>query len=161
VSKPAKILCFGYGNPGRGDDAIGPELIGRTEALNLPDVECIHDMQLQVEDITELVGRELVLFIDADMSCTEPLHFSGIRAEKNDSYTSHAMSPHAILHAFRQVYGKAAPPTFLLRVRGYQFELGESLSTPAYANLEMASSLLQKLCHTSDIKDWHDSLSGD
>lgn len=159
MNRTSKTLCFGYGNPGRGDDAIGPELIERIEAMGLADVECINDMQLQVEDITELVDRELVLFIDADMSCTEPLHFSQISAEKNDSYTSHAMNPHAILHAYREVYEKDAPPSFLLRVRGYQFELGEPLSKQATANLDVATSLLQKLCHTVDISDWHRSMN--
>jgi len=159
VSTHKKILCFGYGNPGRGDDAAGPELIERIEKLNLQDVECIHDMQLQVEDITELADRELVLFIDADVSCPEPLHFSKISAEKNDSYTSHAMTPHAVLHAYREVYGTDAPPTFLLRIRGYQFELGEAISDKASTNLEAATSLLEKLCHTVSLKEWQASQS--
>jgi len=159
VTAHKKILCFGYGNPGRGDDAAGPELIEKIEGLNLQDVECIHDMQLQVEDITELVDRELVLFIDADVSCPEPLHFSEIKAEKNDSYTSHAMTPHAVLHAYREVYGTGAPPTFLLRIRGYQFELGEPISNKTSANLVAATSLLKTLCHTMDLKEWRASQS--
>lgn len=54
------------------------------------------------------------------------------------SYTSHAMTPFALLHAYRQVYGTDAPPCFLLRIRGYRFELGASLSRKAEANLERA-----------------------
>ena len=29
----APVLIVGYGNPGRGDDALGPELVARLEAL--------------------------------------------------------------------------------------------------------------------------------
>jgi hydrogenase maturation protease len=141
----AKLLLFGYGNPGRGDDALGPELIGRIAQLHLADVECQNDMQLQVEHVTDLAACKQVLFIDADMSCTEPFDFSEIGAAKDDSYTSHAMSPTALLHAYSQVYGKDAPPAFLLRIRGYDFELGDPLTGKASANLERA---------TEKVRDW-------
>ena len=90
-----KLLIIGYGNPGRGDDALGPTLLSRIEAEALPGIEYQSDMQLQVEYITDLEHRELILFIDADASCKAPFHFSQISAEKDDSYTSHAMTPHA------------------------------------------------------------------
>ena len=141
----AKLLLFGYGNPGRGDDALGPELIGRIAQLHLADVECQNDMQLQVEHVTDLAACKRVLFIDADISCAEPFDFSEISAVKDDSYTSHAMSPTALLHAYSQVYGKDAPPAFLLRIRGYDFELGDPLTGKASANLERA---------TEKVRDW-------
>jgi hydrogenase maturation protease len=140
-----KLLLFGYGNPGRGDDALGPELIGRIAQLHLADVECQNDMQLQVEHVTDLAACKRVLFIDADISCAEPFDFSEIGAVKDDSYTSHAMSPTALLHAYSQVYGKDAPPAFLLRIRGYDFELGDPLTGKASANLERA---------TEKVRDW-------
>ena len=138
-----KLLLFGYGNPGRGDDALGPELIGRIAQLHLAGVECQNDMQLQVEHVTDLAACDRVLFIDADMSCTEPCDFSEISAEKDGSYTSHAMSPTALLYAYRQVYGKDAPPAFLLRIRGYDFALGDPLTEQAAANLDAATKLVQ------------------
>ena len=90
-----KLLLFGYGNPGRGDDALGPELIARVAKMQLAEVECQNDMQLQVEHVTDLDGCGRVLFVDADMSCAEPFEFYQIAAGKDDSYTSHAMSPSA------------------------------------------------------------------
>ncbi|MCF6235091.1 MAG: hydrogenase maturation protease [Gammaproteobacteria bacterium] len=140
---PKKILCFGYGNPGRGDDALGPELINYIETQELKNVECICDMQLQVEDITELTGREKIIFIDADMSCEAPFQYSQISARKDCSYTSHAMTPEALLYAYWKTYGKEAPPAYMLRIRGYQFELGESLSTAAEVNLGEVRKLLR------------------
>ena len=141
-----RLLLFGYGNPGRGDDVLGPELIERIARLNFDGVECQNDMQLQVEHITDLTGRNQILFVDADMSCAEPFYFSEITAEKDGSYTSHYMSPAALLHTYRQVYGEAAPQTFLLRIRGYGFELGDSLTDRAAANLEEATRLVRDWC---------------
>jgi len=154
----SKLLLFGYGNPGRGDDALGPELIGRIAKLHLADVECQNDMQLQVEHVTDLNGCDQVLFIDADMSCAEPFDFSKIGAAKDDSYTSHAMNPAALLHAYRQVYGKDAAPAFLLRIRGYDFELGDPLSDKATANLEAATKLIVELCASVSLPMWRKKL---
>jgi len=150
-----KILILGYGNPGRGDDALGPELVDFVRAQGFSDIECQHDMQLQVEYVTDLQGRELILFVDADASCPEPFHFSEISAEKDDSYTSHAMTPHAVLYAYNKVFGTGAPPAFLLRIRGYRFELGESLCDEATANLAAAISFTKNLCAAPNIRQWH------
>lgn len=147
-----KLLLFGYGNPGRGDDALGPELIERISRLRLADVECQNDMQLQVEHVEDLAECGRVVFVDADMSCAEPYDFSEIDAEHDGSYTSHAMSPPALLHAYRQVYGKDAPHAFLLRIRGYGFDLGDPLSERAAFNLDEATKLVGRLC-TKDICD--------
>jgi hydrogenase maturation protease len=154
----ARLLLFGYGNPGRGDDALGPELIKRIAQLRCTDVECQNDMQLQIEHIADLCGCDRVLFVDADMSCTEPFHFSEVSAIKDDSYTSHAMSPFALLHAYRQVYGKDAPPAFLLRIRGYDFGLGDHLSGKASANLDAATKLAVELCTAVSLSNWRECL---
>lgn len=133
------ILIFAIGNESRGDDALGPLLLRQLQSEGFPETEFIEDFQLQVEHVTDLAGREAVLFIDADVSCEAPFHFSKIEAAHDNSYSSHAMSPFALLHAYRQFHGADAPPTYLLRIRGYGFELGEALSAEATANLEHAA----------------------
>jgi hydrogenase maturation protease len=138
----------------RGDDALGPGLIERIARLQFADVEYQNDMQLQVEHVTDLAACKRVLFIDADMSCAEPFDFSEISAVRDDSYTSHAMSPTALLHAYSQVYGKDAPPAFLLRIRGYDFELGDPLSDQAAANLDEATKLVNDLCKAASLQYW-------
>jgi len=135
LSRIPEILLFGYGNPGRGDDALGPLLIEAIEREAYPQLECLHDMQLQVEHVTDLKQRKLIMFVDADMSCEAPFAYSRATPEKDGSYTSHAMTPAALLHAYRQVYGKDSPPAFILRIRGYDFGLGDMLSNQAAANL--------------------------
>ena len=136
----APILVFAVGNESRGDDALAPLLLRRLQSEGIQQVEFVEDYQLQVEHVTDLCGRSAVLFIDADMSCKPPFHFSRITAAHDHSYTSHAMTPFALLHTYRQVYGTDAPDSFLLRIRGYGFELGSSLSYEASANLEQAQA---------------------
>ena len=144
LTKIVPILLFGYGNLGRGDDALGVLLQEAIAALQLPRVECLTDMQLQVENIADLVGRERILFVDADVSCAAPYLLEKLTAQQDDSYTSHALTPAALLHAFRQVYGMDAPPTQVLHIRGYAFELGDDLSLKARENLAQALSLIKQ-----------------
>lgn len=156
----APILIFGIGNESRGDDALAPLLLRSLEAWaeTAGRVELIEDYQLQVEHVTDLLDRSAVLFVDADMSCAEPFHFSEIAAEKDSSYTSHVMTPFALLHTYRQVYGTDAPPAFLLRIRGYGFELGDPLSGKATANLEAATKQAHELCTDDNLQRWRQCL---
>ena len=133
------ILIFAIGNESRGDDALAPLLLRRLETeLKTPSVELLEDYQLQIENITDLQDRSAVLFIDADMRCEPPCDLSPITAAFDHSYTSHAMTPSALLHTYAQVYAASAPPVYLLRIRGYDFELGNPLSLQASSNLEAA-----------------------
>lgn len=44
-----RILLIGYGNPGRGDDGLGPALAAAIEAMELPGVTVEADYQLMVD----------------------------------------------------------------------------------------------------------------
>ncbi|MBZ0104235.1 MAG: hydrogenase maturation protease [Sulfuricella denitrificans] len=149
----APLLIFACGNPSRGDDALGPLLLERLAAMNLPGVELLTDFQLQVEHAIDLQGRERALFVDASVSCPPPFELSRLNAVKDRSFTSHAMSPAAVLQACQELYG-AAPPAWLLAVRGESFELGEPLSVAAAGNLEAAFAQLQKLIFSNGEDVW-------
>ncbi|MDP2828315.1 MAG: hydrogenase maturation protease [Sulfuricellaceae bacterium] len=131
------ILIFGYGNPSRGDDAIGPLLIEQLARLDLPDVDLLTDFQLQVEHALDLRGRERVLFVDASYVCQDPYELTRIQPAADASYTSHAMSPAAVLQACAELYGEE-PESWMLAVRGVSFELGEPLSVEATGSLDAA-----------------------
>lgn len=151
------VLVFGYGNPGRGDDGLGPAFIEAVEEMGLPDVESLTDMQLQVEHVLDMQGRGLVLFVDADMNCTAPFGFSEIHAEKDESYSSHAVAPQALLYAYCKVLNEEPPAAFLLRIRGQQFELGDALSAQAGEDLQMALDAMQPLLDAPDTGEWRQS----
>lgn len=140
---PPAILIIGIGNPSRGDDALGPLLIERLEALNLPNVELLTDFQLQVEFALDLQNRQQVIFIDASLNAELPFEFTPVQAVEDHSYSSHALSPGAVLHAYRKLYGEP-PPAFVLAIRGESFELGEGLSDTAMKHLEIATRWLRE-----------------
>lgn len=140
------ILVFAYGNPSRGDDALGPQLIERLEARRrsggLPGVELLTDFQLQVEHALDLVGKARVIFADAGVTTPEPFDFAPLGPAQDASYTTHAMSPQAVLRVFEQIMCRPPPPAWLLAIRGYSFELGSPLSPAAAANLAHAERFL-------------------
>jgi len=143
LNSPAPILIIGIGNPSRGDDALGPLLIERLEALALPDVELLTDFQLQVEFSLDLQQRQQVIFVDASLNATPPFTFTQVIAAEDTSYSSHALSPSAVLHAYKKLFGEP-PPSYVLAIRGEAFELGEGLSEAAEKHLEAALGWLGK-----------------
>lgn len=147
----APILIIGIGNPSRGDDALGPLLIESLQDLARPDVELLTDFQLQVEFALDLEGRREVIFVDASVAVPAPFAFTAAVAEADHSYSSHALSPGAVLHAYRNLFGDP-PPSWVLAIRGHAFELGEGLSADAAANLAAARAwLLARLRHAPSL----------
>lgn len=147
----ATLLIFGYGNPSRGDDALGPQLLDLLAAQlssqpGWPEIELLTDFQLQIEHAADMVNRELVLFLDASVSCPAPCRLSRLHPAQDARYTTHTMSPEAVLHVFERVYRQPAPPAFLLSVRGEGFELGEPPSRTAVESRDAALELLIQLC---------------
>jgi hydrogenase maturation protease len=140
----APILFFGWGNPSRGDDALGPQFIERIEKLELPGVECLTDFQLQVEHALDLQDRRQVLFVDASVSIEAPFVVSRIEPRADVSFTTHALVPEAVMQVYLDLHDEAPPPCHLLAIRGERFELGEALSPAATEHLEKAIGWAQK-----------------
>ncbi len=156
----APILIFTYGNPSRGDDALGPEIFDLLEACKqqtdkLDRVDMLTDYQLQIEHAIDLEHREAVLFIDASVSCLEPYEFYRLQPGKDDSYTTHSMSPAAILAVYQKINRQLPPPSYLLTIRGYEFSLGQSLSEQASINLHQSFSLVNELLKNNS-GDWYE-----
>lgn len=134
----ASTLVFAWGNPARGDDALGPLFAEAIEALQLPDVECLTDFQLQVEHALDLQGRQRVLFVDASLSAPAPFGVQTLAPLHDESFSSHAMSPAAVLQVYCDVLKRPPPPAQLLAIQGVQWELGIAPSATARANLAAA-----------------------
>jgi hydrogenase maturation protease len=139
----APTLIFGWGNPSRGDDALGPLFIEHFTALAAlhPEwgaVDFLTDFQLQVEHALDLQGRRRVLFVDASLDAVPPCSLTRIEAERDASFTTHAMSPQAVLKVYADIDEGEAPPCWLLAIRGERFELGEPLTEAAQQSLQAA-----------------------
>ena len=153
------ILIFGYGNPSRGDDALGPIML--EQMSHHPDVDLLTDFQLQVEHSLDMIDRELIIFIDASVSCTAPFQFHQL--DCNDSlstpgYTTHALAPTELIQAYKAVHHHDTPPTFLLTIRGQQFELGTPLSPTASDNLKQAQQWMAYLLNNPSLQHWQQAL---
>jgi hydrogenase maturation protease len=134
----APILIFGWGNPSRGDDALGPLFVERIAALGLPRIECLTDFQLQVEHALDLCNREHILFVDASVGCAAPFEVSLPVPARDASFTTHAMTPGAVMQVYKDMFGEEPPPCTLLALRGERFELGEPPSPAAHEALAAA-----------------------
>jgi hydrogenase maturation protease len=149
-----RLVVFGWGNVARGDDGLGPLLLGRVVEARWPDATLIEDFQLQLEHALDLQGADLVLFLDAGKDTPAPFAFTEIHARHGMTHTSHALAPEAVLSVYEKTLGGSPPPSFLLCVRGESFELGRGLSSEGAARLEAAWAFLQRLRSTPSPESW-------
>ena len=153
MAKP--VLLFGYGNLSRGDDALGPKLLEYVENhCDLEEIEILSDFQLQIEHALDMENRSLVLFVDASVSCVGAYDFTQLEPARDKSYTTHAMSPAAVLDVYQSVKKQTPPPCFLLSIKGEKFELGEGLSTNAKQHLTQACQFVGQLLGNLDSTLW-------
>jgi hydrogenase maturation protease len=140
-----RILVIGYGNPGRGDDGLGPALAARMEQLELPNVTIESDYQLTVEHAALAAEHDIVIFADAALDIeNDPYYFKRVNASNSSKFSSHSVTPGEVMLLAQQCFS-AAPPAYALGMRAPVLsEFGEGLSAEAQANLESA---LQFLLH--------------
>jgi hydrogenase maturation protease len=143
TAKVPPLLVLAWGNPSRGDDALGPLLAERLQALAgtaspAGRVEVLTDFQLQVEHALDLVGRERVLFVDAALDLAEPFTVRPLQAARGGGIGSHALAPEAVLQVYQDLHGHLPPPAMLLAMRASAFELGTAPSVQALKDLDQA-----------------------
>lgn len=149
------ILVLAYGNLSRGDDALGPLMMEYLEENScFEGLEFITDFQLQIEHALDIENRQLVLFIDASVTCERAFSFAKLVPEKDKSYTSHAMSPSSVLAVYQGVVGEEPPPCFLLSIQALNFELGTGLSKQAQHNLNDAIIFVNDLLVKPQLSYW-------
>ena len=148
------LLILGWGNPGRGDDGLGPALTRMLGERFGGAVDAESDYQLQVEDAAECAEHRRVIFVDADRAGPEP--FSCRRVEPSAAplgFSSHSVSPGALLAITRELFGRQ-PEAWLVGVRGYEFdEFHEGLSARARANLAAAADYLSEALRGDGLRE--------
>jgi len=155
------VVVLAVGNPSRGDDALGPLFLEQLAAeqeqrSDWGNIELLTDFQLQIEHAVDLEGRALALFVDASVSCPAPHQLTRLQPSRDTSYTSHALSPTAVLHVYQLINQTPPPPAFQLAIRGERFELGESLSATAETHLAAAIEFARRLLARPDVETWMD-----
>ena len=94
------------------------------------------------------------MFVDASVACHSPFQFTRLQPVEDAGYTSHALSPAAVLCVYGQINADPPPPAFQLAIRGECFELGEPLSAAAEANLASALKFAGQLLKQPVVEIW-------
>jgi hydrogenase maturation protease len=144
LNNPA-LTVLAWGNISRGDDGAGPLLAEKILQLNLDGVVLQEDLQLNIEHVMDLHSQTPVLFIDASCKPEQGFLLEKISAEADNSFSTHSVSPSALLHLFEKTNGSSAPEAFMLHISGKEFELGSSISQHTQSALEQAWEYLQNL----------------
>lgn len=144
-----KTLIYGYGNPGRQDDALGVMLAERTEEwlhnAGIAGVETDSNYQLNIEDAERISHFDRVIFADASKEeHIEQFEITHLEPSAKVEFTMHAVSPAFIMHLCQSIYGRT-PEAWLVHIRGYEWELSEGLTQKANANLEASLQSVQAM----------------
>lgn len=148
------ISLFCFGNPSRGDDAVGPLMHDWLQQLIEPESDfaaamefrLVLDFQLEPEHIFDLDDCDLGIFIDCHCNIENAFVWQPVQTGNQISISSHSVTAESLLFLYQTTFRKTAPPCFLLGIAGNDFELGLPASESSLRNLEQAKAfLLQKL----------------
>ena len=112
------------------------------QAQQLSGCEVLTDFQLQIEHALDLQKRQQIWFVDAAINLDKAFTIQSLKPQKDDTISSHALSPQALLQVYQSTFKQAAPEAKLLSICGHQFELGSPLTEQAEINLQQARKFL-------------------
>jgi len=156
-----RILVIGYGNPGRRDDGLGPGFAARLEAFRLPGVTVESDYQLAIEHAHLAAQHDIVVFADAaaDVDGESPFYLRPVQPALEDRYSSHSISPQAVLRLAAQCFG-VRPSGWLLGIRPMDLEsFAEGLTPEAEANLSAAVTAFREAVGSGRLAPGKDALN--
>jgi hydrogenase maturation protease len=127
----SNILVIGYGNPLRGDDAVGQVVARALVSWHLPNVKVLSLHQLAPELAEDLAKVDIVYFVDACMDITlEHPRVTEIQMSHSTVNVSHFSSPRDLLALTKQLYD-CEPRAYIIEMPAESFELSEGLSAKA------------------------------
>jgi hydrogenase maturation protease len=154
-----KTLFLGYGNPDRGDDGAAWHILNQLYSelkLPVPDlytsdlvplndnIDVWFNYQLLPEFAESIGAYKKAVFIDAHTGeIKEDLSFQKIVPEYVNSPFTHHMLPTSLLSITESIAGKY-PESWMLSVRGYEFEFECGLSLKTQELCDQAVTLLKK-----------------
>ena len=131
-------LLIGIGNSGRQDDGLGWAFLDALKETGQFPGQINYCYQLQVEDADLISQASQVIFIDAFKGkLKNGFQWHVCRASGDFAFTTHALSPEAILFLCQDLYQKD-PPTYVLQIEGENWELKTGLTPKARENLKVA-----------------------
>ena len=152
-----KILIYGYGNPGRQDDALGNELIEKLETWSfenkISNLSLDSNYQLNIEDAEAISNYDFVIFVDASEEPIKDLMFTRVNSsDAKIEFSMHAVSTSYVLDLCEKMYNKT-PKTYLLHIKGYEWEFQEPMTAKSLENLEKAFDVVTKIILNTDLAE--------
>lgn len=139
-----KTILFAIGNNARQDDSLGWGFGEAVERSGQFEGEVHYRYQLEVEDSELVSNAEQVIFVDAFKgNLPNGFRWDKIEPTADFEFTTHTLSPQAILFFCEQLYGKKTVAHCLL-IGGEAWELGEGLTHYGTNNLHLAFQFFQK-----------------
>lgn len=143
-----KILIYGYGNPSRQDDGIGPLFAEKIKNWAIKkNIQSIiytdSNYQLNIEDSYEIIKYNLVIFVDTSFNLKKPYNFKKILPKNLNTFTTHKILPEHVLFLTNDLYKKNVK-VFLLTIKGYKSELQEGLTLKAKKNFIKALNFIKE-----------------
>ncbi len=145
-----KILLYGYGNPGRQDDALGIRFIERMQVWvkekGLDNIFFDSNYQLNIEDADTISDYDIVYFVDASMEPIEDFTISKVEfSTAQVEFTMHAISPGVVLNLCDNIYNKI-PKAYLVHIKGYEWDLefNKGLTEKGEKNLQSAIDYMKE-----------------
>ncbi len=141
-----QILIYGYGNPGRGDDAAGPLMVELLEQQPVSlDNAILHlksTFQLNVEDAELITHYDSVYFIDSTIeNSVDDFSIEDVTEKKDPGFTSHTVSPEFVVELSKLLFQWKSKAK-IVKIKGYDWDISERMSSRAFANLCMAKNTL-------------------
>jgi hydrogenase maturation protease len=140
----APVLVLGVGSELRSDDAAGRHVAERIAQLAQPGVEARSIHQLTPELATDLVGRRLVVLVDADVEVdavtVRPLAHAATAA----GAMTHHLDPAALL-GLVDLFGPRPEEVVLVGIPVHDLGLGTALSPATAAAVEEAADRVRSL----------------
>jgi hydrogenase maturation protease len=142
-----RTLIYGYGNPGRQDDALGVSFVEELEKWavlkGLKNIEFDTNYQLNIEDSETISDKDLVIFADATIEPIENFIYTQVQPDETKiEFSMHAVSTSYILALCQKIYNKN-PETWLMHIKGYEWEFQEGITKEAQVNLEKALEFIK------------------
>ena len=141
-------MIYGYGNPGRQDDGLGNLFIEETEKWakeeGLDNLSFDSNYQLNIEDAANISEHDIVIFVDASLETIEDFLLTKITPSPKVEFSMHAVSAAFVVKLCNDIYDKT-PESFLLHLKGYEWDFKPGLTPKATENLDRALEFMKPL----------------
>jgi len=153
-----KTILLGYGNPDRGDDGVAWHILQTLfKDKGMPDVDLFccdfvpynettdvwFNFQL-LPEISEILKKyQRAIFLDAHTGeILEDIRFAEVKPVYSNSPFTHHMTPSALLALTESINGEY-PLSWLLSIRGFEFEFNRELTAKTRELAEQAIQMLK------------------